>query len=60
MAEPHRRVDADVKPERKKSIGLAPWQKVLGIIGVVVLLVVVIGFLSGGHISPIQHGAGLP
>jgi hypothetical protein len=39
--------------------GLAPWQKVVGIIGVLVLLAIVIAlFVGGGHTPPVQHGVG--
>jgi hypothetical protein len=49
-----------VRSEPEETSGLAPWQKVVGIIGLVVVLLVVIGFLIGGHTPPIQHGTGLP
>ncbi|MGH8945633.1 MAG: hypothetical protein ACRDVL_05750 [Acidimicrobiia bacterium] len=56
MSDPLRRDDTGVS-ESDKSRGLAPWQKVVGIIGLVVLLVVVLGlFIGGGHTPPIQHG----
>ncbi|MGH8913689.1 MAG: hypothetical protein ACRDZM_04140 [Acidimicrobiia bacterium] len=43
--------------ESEKGRGLARWQKVVGIIGLVVLLLVVIGlFIGGGHTPPVQHG----
>lgn len=39
--------------------GLAFWQKVAGIIGLLVVLVIVIALLfGGGHTPPVQHGAG--
>lgn len=39
--------------------GLALWQKVVGIIGLLVVLVIVIALLvGGGHTPPVQHGAG--
>lgn len=39
--------------------GLAPWQKVIGIIGLVVVVVIAIALLvGGGHTPPVQHGAG--
>jgi hypothetical protein len=38
--------------------GLAPWQKVVGIIGLLVVLVIVIALFVGGGHSPVQHGAG--
>lgn len=39
--------------------GLAVWQKVVGIIGLLVVLVIVIALLvGGGHTPPVQHGAG--
>ena len=57
MSDPLRRDEADVQSESGTSTGLARWQKVVGIIGLVVLLVVVIGlFIGGGHTPPIQHG----
>ena len=63
MADPPSKVDSDaggaVRP-RERTTGPAPWQKVVGIIGLVVILLVVIGFLIGGHTPPIQHGTGLP
>jgi len=41
------------------AAGLALWQKVVGIIGLVVVLVIVIALLvGGGHAPPVQHGAG--
>jgi membrane-associated phospholipid phosphatase len=47
-----------VGPDRGKS-GLATWQKVVGIIGLLVILVIVIALLvGGGHTPPVQHGAG--
>jgi hypothetical protein len=65
MADSRRDVDAGddngvgVGPDRRKSNGLAPWQKVVGIIGLLVLLVVVIALLAGGgHTPPVQHGMG--
>lgn len=37
--------------------GLAFWQKVVGIIGLLVVLVIVIALLvGGGHTPPVQHG----
>ena len=37
--------------------GLALWQKVVGIIGLLVVLVIVIALLVGdGHTPPVQHG----
>jgi hypothetical protein len=64
MADPPRKGDAGndaaVRPEPEETSGLAPWQKVVGIIGLVVVLLVVIGFLIGGHTPPIQHGTELP
>jgi hypothetical protein len=48
-----------VGPDRGKS-GLATWQKVVGIIGLLVVLVIVIALLvGGGHTPPVQHGMGL-
>lgn len=42
------------------TTGLALWQKVVGIIGLLVVLVIVITLLvGGGHAPPVQHGAGL-
>jgi len=39
--------------------GLAIWQKVVGIIGLLAVLVIVIALLvGGGHTPPVQHGAG--
>lgn len=39
--------------------GLAFWQKVVAIIGLLVVLVIVIALLvGGGHTPPVQHGAG--
>ena len=41
------------------NTGLAFWQKVVGIIGLLVVLVIVIAWLvGGGHTPPVQHGAG--
>ncbi|HKX76472.1 MAG TPA: hypothetical protein VJR05_13895 [Acidimicrobiia bacterium] len=57
MSDPLRQDEANQQSESGSSTGLAPWQKVIGIIGLVVLLVVVIGlFIGGGHTPPIQHG----
>jgi len=43
----------------KGETGLAFWQKVVGIIGLLVVLVIVIALLvGGGHTPPVQHGAG--
>jgi hypothetical protein len=60
MADPTRKVDggddAAVRP-RQRTTGLAPWQKVVGIIGLIVILLIVIVLISGGHTSPIQHGS---
>jgi hypothetical protein len=57
--------DTGVKPDRGTTTGLAPWQKVVGIIGLVVLLVIVLFVVLqvtgvGGHTPPIQHGMGVP
>lgn len=64
MSDPPAEVDAgegtDQGPDRGRGTGLAPWQKVVGIIALVVVVLVVIGLLiGGGHTSPVQHGAGL-
>ena len=49
----------EVEPDNGKT-GLAVWQKVVGIIGLLVVLVIVITLLvGGGHAPPVQHGAGL-
>lgn len=51
----------DMRPDSGQRTGLAPWQKVVAIIGLLVLLVVVIAlFVAGGHTPPVQHGMGLP
>lgn len=53
--------DSGVESDRGKTTGLARWQKVVGIIGLIVVLLVVIGLvIGGGHTSPIEHGMGLP
>ena len=47
-----------IRPDPGKT-GLASWQKVVGIIGLLVVLVIVIAlFVGGGHTPPVQHGAG--
>lgn len=47
-----------VGPDSGKT-GLAFWQKVVGIIGLLVILVIVIALLvGGGHTPPVQHGTG--
>ena len=39
--------------------GLAFWQKVVGIIGLLVVLVIIIAWVvGGGHTPPVQPGAG--
>jgi hypothetical protein len=49
---------AGVEPDRGKT-GLASWQKVVAIIGLLVVLVIVIAlFVGGGHTPPVQHGVG--
>jgi hypothetical protein len=63
MADSPRDVDigdgSGMRAVRSKSTGLARWQKVVGIIGLLVVLVVVIAlFVGGGHTPPVQHGAG--
>lgn len=63
MADPPRKVDAGddngVRSDRENTTGLALWQKVVGIIGLVVILLVLIGFLiGGGHTPPVEHGVG--
>lgn len=64
MADSRNDVDAGddsgtgVGPGRGET-GLAFWQKVVGIIGLLVVLVIVIALLvGGGHTPPVQHGAG--
>lgn len=64
MADSQNDVDAGgdngpgVGPSSGKT-GLAFWQKVVGIIGLLVVLVIVIALLvGGGHTPPVQHGAG--
>lgn len=60
------RNDVDLGDDRGPGVGpgsgeagLAFWQKVVGIIGLLVFLVIVIAFLvGGGHTPPGQHGAG--
>jgi hypothetical protein len=48
-----------MRPGRGRTV-LAPWQKVVGIIGLLVVLVIVIALLvGGGHTPPVQHGMGL-
>jgi hypothetical protein len=48
-----------MRPDRGKT-GLAPWQKVAGIIGLLAILLIVIALIvGGGHTSPVQHGMGL-
>jgi len=43
----------------KDATGLAFWQKVVAIIGLLMVLVIVIALLvGGGHTPPVQHGAG--
>ncbi len=65
MADSRRDVDASdesevgVGSDRGRNTGLAPWQKVVGIIGLLVILVVLIALLvGGGHAPPVQHGMG--
>ena len=57
--------DTALGPDQASAPGLAPWQKVVGIIGLVVLLVIVLFVVLqvtgvGGHTPPIQHGMGVP
>lgn len=61
MADPARNVgtggDTGVEPGRGSTTGLARWQKVVGIIGLVVVLalgVLMFGTGSGGH-GPARH-----
>ncbi|MGH8925122.1 MAG: hypothetical protein ACRDWA_10865 [Acidimicrobiia bacterium] len=56
MTEPPRQDDTGVGAEDGESTGLARWQKVLGLIGLVVLLVVIGLVIGGGHTPPVQHG----
>lgn len=52
--------DSGMNAERNGT-GLAPWQKVVGIIGLLVVLVVIIALIAGGgHTPPVQHGMRLP
>lgn len=61
------RNDQDPQPDSGVEVGrgsgktgLALWQKVVGIVGLLVILVIVITLLVGsGHAPPVQHGAGL-
>jgi len=47
-----------MRPDRGRT-GLARWQKVAVIIGLLVVLLIVLAlFVGGGHTSPIQHGMG--
>jgi len=49
---------AGIGPDRGKT-GLARWQKVAVIIGLLVVLLIVLAlFVGGGHTSPVQHGMG--
>lgn len=64
MTDPYPDLDAGddkgVGPDRGKGTGLAPWQIVVAIIGLLVVLVVVILLFAGnGHTSPVDHGMGL-
>jgi hypothetical protein len=49
---------AGIGPDRGKT-GLARWQKVAVIIGLLVVLLIVLAlFVGGGHTPPVQHGMG--
>lgn len=48
---------AEAGPGSGKT-GLAFWQKVVGIMGLLVVLVIVIALLVGGGHAPPAHGAG--
>jgi len=59
MADSRNDVDAGDDSGTEGETGLAFWQKVVGIIGLLVVLVIVIALLvGGGHTPPVQHGAG--
>jgi hypothetical protein len=48
--------EADEPPDTEAG-GLAPWQKLVQVVGLVLLLAVVVAlFIGGGHTPPIQHG----
>lgn len=57
MTDPTTPSDSAVELDRRASSGLAPWQKMAGIIGLVVILglaILMFGPGSGGH-GPSRH-----
>lgn len=53
------REDTTPDPDQRPTGGLAPWQKVVGIIGLVLVVVVILVLVLGGH-TPRPHGAASP
>lgn len=64
MAEPPRQSgtgdDTGAEPDRGTTTGLAPWQKVVGIVGLIVVALVAFMLLAGGGHGPGRHGIASP